>query len=92
MGKYDGLHRRLRKHWAIKVRTGRVWCTRYGHPLFPDCPGLISVGQDWHLGHDDFDPNVWTGPEHAGCNVRASNLKRDGLLVAGVALVTSLNW
>jgi hypothetical protein len=81
VGKYDGLHRRLRKHWGIRVKTGRVWCTRYGHPLFPDCPGLIAPDAEWDLGHDDHDPTKWTGPEHRGtCNRRAGALKRNGEL------------
>ena len=82
MSDYDGLHRRLRKRWVPIVAQGRTTCTRFGHPLFPDCPGLIAPGAEWHLGHDDFDRSRWTGPEHGTCNVRASNLKRDGLLNA----------
>ena len=79
MSDYDGLHRRLRKRWVPIVAQGRTTCTRYGHPLFPDCPGLIAPGAPWDLGHEDYGDG-WTGPECRACTRRAGALKRNGEL------------
>jgi hypothetical protein len=29
---------------------------------------VIEPGEPWDLGHDDDDPTVYAGPEHATCN------------------------
>lgn len=62
------MHRRLRAEWAQRIKRGGVACAR--------CGGLISPGDDWHLGHDDQDRGAYRGPEHARCNVGAANRLR----------------
>jgi hypothetical protein len=32
----------------------------------------ILPGQDWDLGHDDYDRSRYTGPEHRRCNRQTS--------------------
>lgn len=54
---YGWAHQRRRKAWVPKVATGRVKCWRCGEP--------IAIGQDWDLGHDDYDRRRYRGPEHA---------------------------
>jgi hypothetical protein len=46
--------------FAPMVAAGVVNCARCGEPIEP--------GTLWDLGHDDHDPRVHTGPEHASCN------------------------
>jgi hypothetical protein len=63
---YGSRHQGLRRAWARKVAAG-VLCVRCGLPIVP--------GEPWDLGHDDYDRNVYTGPEHRACN-RATSRKR----------------
>lgn len=62
---YGSKHKKLREEWRLAVETGEIECAR--------CGELIAPGQDWHLGHDDFNRSVYSGPEHAACNIAASN-------------------
>lgn len=48
--------------------AGAVDCGRCGEPIDPhgDADELgIEPGQTWDLGHDDENPAIYTGPEHA---------------------------
>jgi hypothetical protein len=45
---------------APLVAAGVARCAR--------CGELIEPGSSWDLGHDDVDPSVWSGAEHAACN------------------------
>ena len=56
----QALHRNTRKALVPLVAAGGVNCVRCGEPIEPGTP--------WDLGHDDRDPSVISGPEHAGCN------------------------
>jgi hypothetical protein len=59
--KYAGRHQATRRAWAPKVAAGTVTCWR--------CGRLIQPTEAWDLGHDDNDPSIHRGPEHAGrCN------------------------
>jgi hypothetical protein len=61
---YGWQHQRLRAYWRPLVQAGQVACARCGQPIRPD--------QAWHLGHDDHDRRIYTGPEHAACNLAAA--------------------
>jgi hypothetical protein len=54
------IHRRTRRAWTPLVDAGLVECAR--------CRELIEPGTPWDLGHDDRDPSLYSGPEHAHCN------------------------
>ena len=63
--KYDrASHRLTRKALVPVVAAGGVNCVRCGEPIEPGTP--------WDLGHDDHDPSVHSGPEHAKCNRRTN--------------------
>lgn len=52
-----------------------------GHLTCWRCGERINGGDEWDLGHDDFDRSITRGPEHARrCNRRAAGLKAHGLL------------
>lgn len=57
---YGTRHQKIRKTWAPRVATGTVKCAR--------CGKLIERGEPWDLGHDDYDRDRYTGPEHRRCN------------------------
>jgi hypothetical protein len=61
---YGHEHRKRRKLWEPRVERGEVCCWR--------CGKWIAPGEDWDLGHDDYDRSVWRGPECYLCN-RATN-------------------
>lgn len=54
--KYDPFHRKRRERWEPTVAAGLATCGRCGLRILP--------GQDWDLGHNDFDPTIYNGPEH----------------------------
>jgi hypothetical protein len=58
--RYGPRHRLLRAEIEPVVRSGLARCARCGEPIAPDA--------EWHLGHDDYDPGVYSGPEHGRCN------------------------
>ena len=65
--KYGAKHKALRAGWARKVAGGggsllAVWAADHSDEPFD-------------LGHDDYNPFRWTGPEHRRCN-RATSKKR----------------
>lgn len=64
---YGRRHRALREQAAKLVASGRAVCWRCGKPILP--------WMNWDLGHDDYDRNIYRGPEHAYCN-RSSAARR----------------
>jgi hypothetical protein len=67
-GPYRGRHQATRRALAPQVATGAVTCWR--------CGQLIEPGEAWDLGHDDRNPSIYRGPEHAGrCNRSAGGRK-----------------
>ena len=59
--KYDrASHRLTRKALVPVVASGNAKCVRCGEPIEPGTP--------WDLGHNDRDPSIHSGPEHAKCN------------------------
>jgi hypothetical protein len=61
-------HQGRRRVLAPFVNAGLATCVRCGEP--------IAAGEDWHLGHDDYDRTRWKGPEHVRCNCGAPNRLR----------------
>lgn len=67
---YGKEHVAARLAAAPDVERGVVRCWR--------CKGLIEIGEEWDLGHDDA--GLLAGPEHARrCNRRAAALKGHNL-------------
>ena len=67
---YGGRHQSTRRALAPQVATGTVICWR--------CGQLIGPGEPWDLGHDDNNPSLYRGPEHANrCN-RAAGGRQGG--------------
>jgi hypothetical protein len=64
-GLYGGAHQATRRALAPYVPGSRCW--RCGYPILP--------GQPWDLGHDDDNPAVYRGPEHARCS-RAAGARK----------------
>jgi hypothetical protein len=58
--RYNRKHREVRASFAPLVAAGLAKCAR--------CGELIEPGSLWDMGHDDRDPSIYSGPEHAGCN------------------------
>ena len=58
--RYGYAHKRMRKRWGPKVRSGKVICARCGEPIAP--------GAKWDLDHDDANPRRYLGPSHRRCN------------------------
>lgn len=84
MGNDYGYHHQQRRADAVKQfeRDGYLTCWRCGDPI-------LSL-TDMHIGHDDHDPTVTRGPEHARrCNLRSAGLKSQGKLNP---LKASRNW
>jgi hypothetical protein len=71
---YSGPHTGLRRRLARVVRAGGVRCARGAGCFFAEVVdgvrvgGLIRPDEAWHLGHDDFDRTLYSGPEHVRCN------------------------
>jgi len=63
---YDAAHQRESRMWIAKVRAGElVLCWR--------CEQPITDPSDCHLGHDDLDRSITSGPEHGRhCNLSAA--------------------
>ena len=64
-GLYGGPHQAIRRALAPYVPGSRCW--RCGLPILP--------GQPWDLGHDDDNPALYRGPEHAKCS-RAAGARK----------------
>jgi hypothetical protein len=62
---YGGEHQALRRALAPYVPGSPCW--RCGLPILP--------GQPWDLGHDDDNPAIYRGPEHARCSRQAGARK-----------------
>lgn len=60
-------HKRQRAAGQALVDAGVAYCWR--------CRGWIAPGSRWHVGHDDDDPTMYRGPEHASCNLKAAARK-----------------
>lgn len=80
---YGQKHRRERERLRPLVEAGTEVCTRcfvqippVGEPC-PRCGRPVSRGNastgtcGWDVGHDDYDRDLYTGPEHACCNRKA---------------------
>jgi len=75
---YGSRHQRLRAEYQWLMDHGEPYnCWRCRRPILP--------GQPWDLGHDDYDRNLYRGPEHryarhcpAGGNRRAGLMKAIG--------------
>ncbi len=70
---YGKAHQDIRAALAPLVASGRAVCWRCERPIRPSQP--------WHLGHDARRQHA--GPEHARCNIDASNRTGEVVLVAG---------
>ncbi|WP_218014517.1 hypothetical protein [Mycolicibacterium palauense] len=75
---YGPRHQRLREQLKPIVKSGQAICWRCGERIGPD--------QQWDLGHDDDNRNIYRGPEHAlkrdcaaGGNRAAGGRKRQGV-------------
>jgi hypothetical protein len=64
-GLYGGQHQAIRR--AVEPYVPGSTCWRCGRP--------ILEGQPWDLGHDDDNPALYRGPEHARCSRRAGAVK-----------------
>jgi hypothetical protein len=64
-GLYGGPHQAIRRALAPYVPGSRCW--RCSLPILP--------GQPWDLGHDDDNPALYRGPEHARCSRQAGARK-----------------
>jgi hypothetical protein len=64
-GLYGGAHQAIRRALAPYVPGSRCW----------RCSLPIMAGQPWDLGHDDDNPAVYRGPEHARCS-RAAGARK----------------
>jgi hypothetical protein len=58
--RYGTAHKRIRERAKERVDAGVAACAR--------CGRLIRPGEPWDMGHDDFDRNQYSGPEHRRCN------------------------
>jgi hypothetical protein len=83
-GLYGGAHQAIRRALAPYVPGTRCW--RCGHPILP--------GQPWDLGHDDDNPALYRGPEHARCSrqagARKGNARRRARRERMVRMVTEV--
>ena len=62
---YGSQHQAERQRWLPLVKAGRVNCWRCGERIEP--------GDEFDLGHDDYDRRITRGPEHARrCNRAAA--------------------
>lgn len=68
--RYGYAHRKIRTWWVPRVATGLVQCWR--------CGIVIRADEQWHLGHDDGNAQVYKGPEHIDCNCGTKSRDRHG--------------
>lgn len=82
----DHPHQQARTHYAAEIAAGRGVCWRCGRDIPPGTPS-----RSWHVGHDDHDPSIIRGAEHATCNLKAG--ARKGATIANRARRSSpLTW
>jgi hypothetical protein len=62
---YGAEHRKLRRLLLASYVPGITPCWRCGKPITEWNTRRI------HLGHDDDNPAIWRGLEHAACNTSA---------------------
>jgi hypothetical protein len=83
-GLYGGAHQAIRRAMAPYVPGSRCW--RCGYPILP--------GQPWDLGHDDDNPALYRGPEHARCSrsagARKGNARRRARRERMIRMVTEV--
>jgi hypothetical protein len=65
MPDYGPAHRRLRAWLLAAYIPGVTTCWRCEQPI------TTLRRRDIHLGHDDDNPAIWRGLEHAACNLSA---------------------
>ena len=58
---YGAAHQRKRAEYQAKVDAGGAKCWRCHKPVNP--------GDEWHLGHDDYDRSKYKGIECPQCNL-----------------------
>lgn len=62
MPDYGREHKALRAYLIARYVPGVTACWRCGLPI------TTLRTRDVHLGHDDDNPAIWRGLEHARCN------------------------
>ena len=62
-------HPQLRAYLLARYIPGITPCWRCGKPI------TTLRTKDIHLGHDDNNPAIWRGLEHAHCNTSAGAAK-----------------
>ena len=82
MPDYGTRHKKLRVKVKREVDAGHAYCWRCGRHIPP--------GSDFHLGHDDDDPNAYMGAEHPACNLATARHKADRQ--AANVVDTSREW
>lgn len=65
MPDYGREHQTLRRALLAAYIPGITTCWRCGKPI------TTLRTRDIHLGHDDNNPRIWRGLEHATCNITA---------------------
>ena len=98
---YGARHKRERERLRALVESGAVSCARCGYAITPQyclrCGRPMAKGRPspgycgWDLGHDDFDRELYSGPEHTCCNRSAGTRKRNRR-AAIYQSVTSRDW
>ena len=71
MPDYGRAHRALRRVLLARYIPGFTLCWRCEQPI------TTLRTRDIHLGHDDDNPLIWRGLEHAACNLRAGGITRE---------------
>lgn len=69
MPDYGREHKALRAYLIARYIPGVTLCWRCGKPI------TTLRLRDIHLGHDDDNPLIWRGLEHAACNLAAGGVK-----------------
>lgn len=80
---YGRDHKLKRAEYQKAVDAGVGECWR--------CGKAVEPGDEWHLGHDDVDREVWRGIECPPCNLEHGG--RKGALVTNTArAMTTREW